>query len=170
MLEEFLDTSAHLFADDYLVLKIDVEKMEHGGETEKRLRGDRSGGIPWITILDGDGAEETIATNGALEFFARCRVNDGGQDRIQIFVTSSVDGWFEEDTGGAQTAGTEILMFQSNIATGNPSYQEDIDEGSAVAPDGSYVAIDGEMLGLGLNIFGHSCIAVGNAMLFTGTL
>ncbi len=57
MLEEFLDTYANLFADDYLVLKIDVEKMKHGDETGKKLRGDRSGGIPWITILDGDGTE-----------------------------------------------------------------------------------------------------------------
>ena len=57
MLEEFLDTNANLFTDDYLVLKIDVEKMKHGDETGKRLRGDRSGGIPWITILDGDGTE-----------------------------------------------------------------------------------------------------------------
>ncbi len=57
MLEEFLDTNTDLFADDYLVLKIDVEKMEHGDETAKRLRRDRSGGIPWITILDGNGTE-----------------------------------------------------------------------------------------------------------------
>ena len=57
MLEEFLDTNANLFADDYLILKIDVEEMEHGAETGKRLRGDRSGGIPWFAILDGDGTE-----------------------------------------------------------------------------------------------------------------
>ena len=31
--------------------------MEQGAETGKKLRGDRSGGIPWITILDGDGTE-----------------------------------------------------------------------------------------------------------------
>ena len=57
MLEEFLDTNANLFADDYLVLKIDIEKMKHGDETANRLRGGSSGGIPWITILDGDGVE-----------------------------------------------------------------------------------------------------------------
>lgn len=57
MLEEFLDTNANLFADDYLVLKIDVENMEHGDEIGKKLRGGRSGGIPWFTILDGDGME-----------------------------------------------------------------------------------------------------------------
>jgi hypothetical protein len=57
VLEEFLDTNAGLFADDYVVLKIDVEKMEQGDEVAQRLRGDRRGGIPWITILDGNGTE-----------------------------------------------------------------------------------------------------------------
>jgi hypothetical protein len=46
-----------LFADEYLVLKIDVEEMEHGDEIGQQLRGDRSGGIPWIAILDGEGTE-----------------------------------------------------------------------------------------------------------------
>ena len=50
MLEEFLDTNADLFADDYLVLKIDVEEMEHGDDIGQQLRGARTGGIPWITI------------------------------------------------------------------------------------------------------------------------
>jgi hypothetical protein len=38
-------------------LKIDVEQMEQGGEVGTRLRDGRSGGIPWMTILDGDGTE-----------------------------------------------------------------------------------------------------------------
>ena len=57
MLEEFLDTNAALFADDYLVLKIDIEEMEHGDEIGKKLRRDREGGIPWIAILDSEGTE-----------------------------------------------------------------------------------------------------------------
>ena len=31
--------------------------MPHGEEVAKRLRGSRSGGIPWMVILDADGAE-----------------------------------------------------------------------------------------------------------------
>ncbi len=56
-LEEFLDANAALFADDYIILKIDVEEMEHGDEIAGRLRGDRTGGIPWFAILDADGTE-----------------------------------------------------------------------------------------------------------------
>ena len=31
--------------------------MKQGAETGKQLRGDRGGGIPWITILDSEGTE-----------------------------------------------------------------------------------------------------------------
>lgn len=125
--------------------------------------------VPFYVVLDGDGAEQTIATNGALEYFARCRVDDAGSDRIQIIVTSTQDGWFEEDAGGPQAAGAEIIQFTTSTGLATPIYSDDIDEGSAVAPDGSYVGIDGEMTGLGLNIFGHDCIAVGNVFLVNGT-
>lgn len=63
MLEEFLDSNAALFADDYLVLKIDIVEMEHGEEVAKLLRGKRTGGIPWITILNGEG-KELITSDG----------------------------------------------------------------------------------------------------------
>ena len=73
MLEEFLDTNTSLFADDYLVLKIDIEKMQHGDETGKRLRGDRTGGIPWITILDANGTE--LVTSAKVRCCFRCRLS-----------------------------------------------------------------------------------------------
>lgn len=63
MLEEFLDSNATLFADDYLVLKIDVSAMVHGSEIAQQLRGERTGGIPWITILDSAG-EELVTSDG----------------------------------------------------------------------------------------------------------
>jgi len=40
-----------------VVLKIAIEKMEHGDETAKRLRGERSVGLPWIAILDSAGVK-----------------------------------------------------------------------------------------------------------------
>ncbi len=81
MLEEFLDTNANLFIDDYVVLKIDVEKMARGEETGKKLRGDRSGGIPWITILDGDGTE--IVTSDGPSGNIGCPVTE---DECRYFV------------------------------------------------------------------------------------
>ncbi|MEQ1906483.1 MAG: hypothetical protein ABL888_20030 [Pirellulaceae bacterium] len=37
--------------------------MQHGEEIGKKLRGDRDGGIPWSTILDGDG-KELVTSDG----------------------------------------------------------------------------------------------------------
>ena len=37
--------------------------MKHGAEVGKRLRKSRSGGIPWMVILDADG-KELISSDG----------------------------------------------------------------------------------------------------------
>ncbi|MDC3307349.1 hypothetical protein OAV47_00790 [bacterium] len=42
---------------DYVTIKIDVERNANGAAVAKRLRGERSGGIPWMVILDADGKE-----------------------------------------------------------------------------------------------------------------
>ena len=82
MLEEFLDTNASLFADDYLVLKIDVDTMENGEATAGRLRGERGGGIPWITILDAAGTE--LVTSDGPDGNIGCPVSD---DECAYFVS-----------------------------------------------------------------------------------
>ena len=84
-------------------------------------------------------------------------------------------GWFEEDesdSSGTNTplaAGQEVQVFCEDHTTGGAEFNNDIDEFSAIGPnsDGElfYVGIDGETLGLGLNIFGHKCLAVGTITL-----
>jgi cysteine-rich repeat protein len=125
--------------------------------------------VPFYATLDGDGAIGPIATNGPLRAFARCRVNDAGNDRIELVVVGVVDGWFEEDNPTtAQLAGAEITVNLEQAPTGTPFYDNMIDDFSAVAPGGYYVGLDGESTGLGLNLFGHDCIAVGVATMITG--
>lgn len=53
-LEAFLRNQKELFEIDYIDLKIDVDRMAHAEESRLRLR-PRSGGIPWIAILDAKG-------------------------------------------------------------------------------------------------------------------
>ena len=62
-LESFLDEHSQLFTDDFILLKIDVETMKGGAEVAHQLRGERTGGIPWITILDATGTE-IISSDG----------------------------------------------------------------------------------------------------------
>lgn len=46
-----------LVAQDYIPLKIDTDEMIHGADVAKRLRKGKGGGIPWMVVLDGEGAE-----------------------------------------------------------------------------------------------------------------
>jgi uncharacterized protein YyaL (SSP411 family) len=62
-LDRFLDDNAGLFAADYVNLKIDEDRMAHAERIIKRYRPEKSGGIPWIAILDSDG--KTLATSDA---------------------------------------------------------------------------------------------------------
>ncbi len=46
-----------LLAKDYVLLSLDTGKHTDAEPVIGKLRGDRSGGIPWFTILDGAGKE-----------------------------------------------------------------------------------------------------------------
>lgn len=126
----------------------------------------------YFETLDGDGAEVTLAENGPLRYFARCTVNDAGTDRIEVLVESTTDDAFSGD-GGDLTANTEEVVFSNSTTTGDPRFGRDIDADPAVAMEGStgsYIGIDGETLGLGLNIFGHDCVVAGSAFFADGEL
>lgn len=121
--------------------------------------------------LDTDQEEKTIATHGSLRYFARCSINkDDGkgtfEDRIEIFATSTEGPWYEEDNSvTALAANDEVLVFyESTTIIGAERYDNNIDDGSMVGPNGFYMSIDGESLGLGLNIYGHACTVVGSVL------
>lgn len=56
-LEDFLHQNASLLDKDYVVVKIDIERMDHGSEVVQRLR-TTDGGIPWMIILSPDGVAQ----------------------------------------------------------------------------------------------------------------
>ncbi len=64
MLEEFLGRPkvAPLLAKDYVDVMIDTDRMTGGKEVMERLKGERSGGLPWMIVLDADG-KELITSN-----------------------------------------------------------------------------------------------------------
>ena len=126
----------------------------------------------YFEVLDGDQSEVTLAENGPLRYFARCTVDDGGTDRIEVLVESTTGEAFEQDEGQL-TASTPAVIYESIVGTTDESYDNDVDEGSTAAMEGttgSYLAIDGETLGLGLNIFGHDCVVAGSAFSAEGDL
>jgi thioredoxin-related protein len=62
-LERFLARPeiASLFGRDFLILKVDVERMTHGQEVMDRYRPKGSQGIPWYVVLDARGEKQGAA-------------------------------------------------------------------------------------------------------------
>lgn len=58
-LEDFLAQPevAAIVARDFVVQKIDVDRMTHGKDIMRRYRPDESGGIPWFVFLDARGTK-----------------------------------------------------------------------------------------------------------------
>lgn len=64
MLEEFLGRTktAPIYSQGWVDLMIDVDRDTHGKEINERLKGQRSGGLPWMVILGADG-KEIVSSN-----------------------------------------------------------------------------------------------------------
>ena len=123
----------------------------------------------FYVTLDTDQEEKIIASFGPLRYFARCSINvdiGGGifKDRIEIFSTSTESPWYDEVTSLTLAANHEQMVYDISSDPGVETYNNEIDNGSMVGPGGYYMSIDGESLGLGLNIYGHACTVVGSVL------
>ena len=123
---------------------------------------------PFYVTLDGNGSRATIAKNGSLTIFAQCLVNQEEEDEIKIIATNSKGGWYDSEHGTFLRAGKRVVLFSEEEETGEPTYEGDEEGVSVATRNGRYLAIDGDTLGLGLNIFGHDCVAVGTVTSITG--
>ncbi len=130
-----------------------------------------SGGGPAVgfyVTLDGDGAEQTLASSGPLEFFARCTIN-GTSTTVEVYATSSQDGWFSS-MGGPHAAGEELLHYSLASDGTAPEYADHSlrFDSSIVSPDGHFLVVGNETMSLGTRLFGHDCLAIGTATVVTG--
>ena len=122
----------------------------------------------FYVTLDGDGAKKTIATNKPLKFVAQCELDSDGEDEVRIFAQSTQSGWFSSKVGEPLSRRQRVVMFSEDESSGEPTYEDDDGDGSIAAPNGAYMAIDGDTLGLGVNIFGHDCVAIGTVTIIKG--
>jgi hypothetical protein len=124
--------------------------------------------VGFYVTLDGDGAEQTLATSGPLEFFARCTVG-ATATTVEVFATSSQDSWFSS-MGGPHAAGEEKLHYSLQSNGTAPEYGDHSlrFESSIVSPDGHFLVVGNETMTLGTRMFGHDCLAIGTATAITG--
>jgi thiol:disulfide interchange protein len=61
---------AERLAKDFVDLKIDQDRMQHGAELKKRFPASEKGGIPWFAFLDGDGRvlADSVGSKGNVGF------------------------------------------------------------------------------------------------------
>jgi hypothetical protein len=64
VLEEFLgrELTAPIYNKGWVDVMIDVDRDTNGKAINKRLKGKRSGGLPWSVILDAEG-KEIVSSN-----------------------------------------------------------------------------------------------------------
>jgi len=124
--------------------------------------------VPFAAFLDVNGETRELVTHGPLKYSAKCLINDGGVDKIQVFVDSTAANWQDTNTGGGagNPANTPVKMFESAGTTNNPYLDRDTSMGSAAVQSAGKtfsLGIDGQTLALGLNVFGHRCYVAGHA-------
>jgi thioredoxin-related protein len=85
-LEDFMARPeiATILDRDFVVLKIDIDRMTGGKDVLHRYRPDDSGGIPWYAILDSRG--EKLATSDALEGRVKNIGYPGSPEEIVAFM------------------------------------------------------------------------------------
>src|SRR4029078_7555336 len=61
---------ANVLDKDFVVVKIDQDRMPGGKEMLDRMRSDKGGGIPWCAFLDASGTmmAESVNTKGTIGF------------------------------------------------------------------------------------------------------
>ena len=111
-----------------------------------------------------------IVRNGPISIEAKCEGNleiEPGIfiDRIRLLAVTTVPGTAAQLESGFLPNNVGVFLNPSTErewsrrfadverSAGNPAYQNERDDGSVVAPSGEVILIDGETLGLGLNIF-----------------
>ena len=130
----------------------------------------------------GDTVE--IVRNGPISIEAKCEGNleiEPGIfiDRIRLLAVTTVPGTAAQLESGFLPNNVGVFLNPSTSelsrrfadverSAGNPTYQNERDDGSVVAPSGEVIQIDGETLGLRLNIFDVDCLVVGTYQVFDG--
>ena len=103
MLEEFLgrELVAPIYHKGWVDVMVDVDRDIGGKAMNERLKGERSGGLPWSVILDADG-KELVSSNAEPN-----GKNIGGPASVEECV------WFVEML--RRTSGSKVTESQLDV-------------------------------------------------------
>lgn len=103
----------------------------------------------------------TLLTLGPFVLFARCILGQGGDDRVELALRSTVNNWF---LGGFLGSGSPFLSTEEVILgtlltiAGAQAYETFLRDG-AISPAGAFLGLI--YFGLALNVVGNGCFVHG---------
>jgi hypothetical protein len=123
-----------------------------------------------------------IVRNGPISIEAKCEESipdpfnpERLVDRIRLLATTTAPGVAGQGIGNFIDPDTPEnargMFFLSAFPPGDPEYSNDTfagTPGSLAAPSGEVIPIDGDTLGLGVNVFGVDCLVAGTYNVFDG--
>lgn len=113
-----------------------------------------AGRIP-ISVFTPAG-KVTLASVGPFTITAECRINNGGLDEGETFLSTSVNGASMDDNNGAEyevfnVADSPAELWSNSTGTGEPEIEVANDPGlTAVAPDGTAIIFGNETIGFNI--------------------
>ena len=120
----FKALSLVVFAASFATMPVTVPNAIAGSLKVKGEKGVKKDKFkPFAVALNSDGEEKTIAKAGPFTIFARCGINDGGADFLEILATSDEAGWFGNDISGPNPAGDVQDVFELEVLTGVAVYE-----------------------------------------------
>lgn len=117
----------------------------------------------FYVALNGDGSKKAIAKVGTLTIFAQCELDPLDEDEVKIIVKNSKGPWFESEDGKALRGGQRIVLLSESDESGESTFEDE--DASVTTGKGLYVNVQA---GLGVNIFGHDCVAMGTVTTIVG--
>ena len=101
----------------------------------------------------------TLLTLGPFVLFARCILGQGGDDRVELLLRSTVNNWFLGPFSNSPLPSTaEIVLGTLFIVAGAQAYQTFLRDG-AITPAGAFLGLI--YFGMALNIVGNGCFVHG---------
>jgi len=89
MMSRFLDQHRSILSPDFIFIKIDCARSQHGDEIMKSIRPGGRGGIPWVAILDADGKVLTTSNDAAGENIGFPSEERSVEHYLQMFATTA---------------------------------------------------------------------------------
>ena len=110
-------------------------------------------------------AQRDLLVFGTFVLFAKCILGAGGEDRLEVWLRSTANGWFLPFGTSSLPSSFEFLLGFIAVAATTSLYRTFLQDG-AIGPTGALLGLI--YFGLGLNIIGDRCVVHGYAQ--TGQL